>query len=103
MMSFMQSGSALIQTQHRQRHSAQTNATVRILYTATPFLAYTAVYESPSILPTHVFISSSPYTLNPLSLVTLASCTLFASSFSSITCLSVFSTNSSASCSVNDL
>lgn len=47
-------------------------------------------------------MSSSVYILKPLSLVTLANCTLLASSFSSMTCLSVFKTRVSASVMVRD-
>ena len=53
--------------------------------------------------PTHSSISLSSYILKPLSFVTLASCTFFESSFSSMTSFSVLSTSTSASCSVNDL
>lgn len=56
-----------------------------------------------SNLDTTPAISSSSYILKPLSLVTLANCTFFESSFSSMTCLSVLSTNTSASASVSDL
>lgn len=47
-------------------------------------------------------ISSSVYILKPFSLVTLANCTFLESSFSSMTCLSVFNTKVSASMMVRD-
>ena len=47
-------------------------------------------------------ISSSVYILKPFSLVTLANCTFLASSFSSITCFSVFKTKVSASVMLRD-
>lgn len=53
-------------------------------------------------LSTTAAISSSVYILKPRSLVTLANCTFLASSFSSMTCLSVLSTSVSASAMVRD-
>ncbi len=53
-------------------------------------------------LSTTLAISSSVYILKPRALVTLASCTFLASSFSSMTCLSVLSTSVSASAMVRD-
>lgn len=55
-----------------------------------------------SNFPTTSAIASSPYILNPFSFVTLANCTFFASSFSSITCFSVLSTSCSASSRVSE-
>lgn len=60
------------------------------------------IVYSPSNLATTVLISSSPYIRNPFSFVTLANCTFLESSFSSMTCFSVFSTRVSASSRVSD-
>jgi len=57
---------------------------------------------SPSNLATTVLISSSPYMRKPFSFVTLASWTFFESSFSYMTCFSVFNTSVSASSRVKD-
>ena len=77
---------------HSQRHAMLKKLAVLL-----------SMIYSPSSLATTVLISSSPYMRNPCSFVTLASCTFFESSFSSMTCFNVFNTKVSASSNVKDL